>query len=112
MKDEIEKHLRDRELKDKDNQRLLDELGRHSDRGNLLRFLEDPEIEPTNNRAEQALRSGVIARKVSQCSKNERGAEAYSAFKSVIETIRKGGEKVIVYLERMFRGEPEEPVPT
>ena len=31
------------------------------DRGNLLRFLDDPSIEPTNNRAERALRPAVIA---------------------------------------------------
>ena len=66
--------LRDRRLKDPDNQRLLNELGWHHDRGNLLRFLADPRIEPTNNRAERALRPAVIARKVSQCSKNARGA--------------------------------------
>jgi hypothetical protein len=33
-----------------------------------------PEIEPTNNSAERGLRSAVIPRKVSHCSKNERGA--------------------------------------
>ena len=44
--------LRDRRLKDPDHQRLLNDLGWHHDRGNLLRFLADPRIEPTNNRAE------------------------------------------------------------
>ena len=39
-----------------------------------MRFLDDPLIEPTNNRAERALRPAVIARKVSQCSKNLQGA--------------------------------------
>ena len=77
-------HLRDRPLADSDNWRLQNELGWHNDRGSLLRFLEQPEIEPTNNRAERALRPAVIARKVSQCSKNARGADAYSAFTSVI----------------------------
>ena len=57
--------LRDRPLQDPDNRRLLNELGWHHDRGNLLRFLDDPRIEPTNNRAERALRPAVIARKVS-----------------------------------------------
>jgi len=36
--------LRDRPLKDPDNRRLLNELGWHHDRGNLLRFLDDPRI--------------------------------------------------------------------
>lgn len=95
MAGQITHHLRDRRLKDKDNQRLLDELGTHHDRGNLLRFLQDPSIEPTNNRAERALRGAVIARKVSQCSKNERGAQARTAFMSVIKTLKKRGQDIV-----------------
>lgn len=79
--------LRDRRLKDADNQRLLNELGWHHDRGNLLRFLADPQVEPTNNRAERALRPAVVARKVSQCSKNNGGAGAFAVFTSVIRTL-------------------------
>ena len=75
-------HLRDRPMSDADNWRLQNELGWHDDRGNLLRFLDDPSIEPTNNRAERALRGAVIARKVSHCSKNAGGADAFSAFRS------------------------------
>ena len=43
-------HLRDRPMSDADNWRLQNELGWHDDRGNLLRFLDDPSIETTNNR--------------------------------------------------------------
>jgi transposase len=82
-------HLRNRILRDDDNQRLLNGVGTQQDRRNLLRFLYDPRIEPTNNRAERALRPAVIARKVSHCSKNERGARAFEAFVSVLETARK-----------------------
>ncbi len=98
-------HLRDRRLNDKDNQRLLNELGRHHDRGNLLRFLEEPGlVEPTNNAAERALRGAVIARKVSQCSKTDRGAEAHSAFCSVIATIQKRRpEDLVEALLEVFR---------
>jgi transposase len=88
--------LRPRTLKDPDNQRLLKELGRHYRRGELLRFLEEPAVEPTNNRAERALRPAVIARKVSQCSKNDAGAYAFSAFTSVVRTLAKGGTGSIV----------------
>ena len=77
-------HLRDRPMPDRDNWRLQNELGWHDDRGNLLRFLDGVGIEPTNNRAERALRGAVIARKVSHCSKTEGGADAFSAFTSVI----------------------------
>ena len=85
----MDKHLRPRSLTDRDNQRLLNEFGWHHDRGNLLRFLDDPRIEPTNNRAERMLRPAVIARKVSQCSKTEGGAMAHAMFMSVLETLRK-----------------------
>ncbi|HEX9867907.1 MAG TPA: transposase [Candidatus Tectomicrobia bacterium] len=84
---EITSHLRDRRLKDADNQRLLNELGWHHDRGNLVRLLANPRVEPTNNRAERALRPAVIARKVSQCSKNDRGAGAFAGFTRVIRTL-------------------------
>jgi transposase len=100
---QITYHLRNRILKDDDNQRLLNEIGVHHDRGNLLRFLYDPTtVKPTNNDAERALRPAVIARKVSQCSKNDRGAEAYAAFKSVIRTLLKKGANVVEELARLL----------
>ena len=98
--------LTPRTLPDPDNQRLLDEFGRHHARGNLLRFLHDPRIEPTNNRAERALRPAVIARKVSQCSKNERGAETFAAFASVTRTLARRGGSVLDGLEHLFRSQP------
>jgi hypothetical protein len=86
LQSRVTQHLLDRELPDQDNRRLLEQIGKHDDRGNLLRFLHDERAEPTNNRAERALRSAVIARKVSHCSKNERGARAVEAYLSVIRT--------------------------
>ena len=81
-------HLRDRLLRNPDNQRLLNGVGAQHDRGNVLRFLRDPRLEPTNNRAERALRPAVIRRKISHCSKTERGARAFEAFLSVIQTLK------------------------
>jgi transposase len=81
--------LRNRILRDDDNQRLLNGVGTQQDRGNLLRFLHQEAVEPTNNRAERELRPAVIARKVSHCSRNQRGARAFEAFTSVIQTLRK-----------------------
>lgn len=102
--DAITHHLRPRILTDPDNQRLLNGLGRHHDRGHLLRFLEDPCIEPTNNRAERVLRPAVIARKGSQCSKNTPGARAFEAFKSVVQTLAKQGVNSMVEgLYHIFR---------
>jgi transposase len=85
---ELTAHLRDRRLRDRDSQRLLNGVGAQHSRGHVLRFLRE-EVEPTNNRGERDLRPAVIARKVSHCSKNERGARAFEAFVSVLQTLRK-----------------------
>jgi len=105
---EVTHHLRDRTLKDDDNQRLLNGIGTHHDRGNLLRFLHQPEVEPTNNRAERALRFIVIARGTGQYAKNARGEEAYAAFASVIRTAMKTSTASIVNtLHKLF--DPKHP---
>jgi hypothetical protein len=46
----------------------------------------------------------VIQRKVSQCSKTEGGAEAFSAFASVIKTAQRTGQDVVEHLSQLFRG--------
>jgi hypothetical protein len=86
---ELTFHLRDRVLSDEDNQRLLDGVGAQHDRARVLSFLTEEGVEPTNKRAERDLRPAVIARKVSHCSRNERGARAFETFTSVLQTIRK-----------------------
>lgn len=102
--DALTYHLRPRLLTDPDNQRLLNGIGRQHDRGPVLRFLADPQVEPTNNRAERVLRPAVIARKVSQCSKNQAGAQAFAAFKSVVQTLAKQGVGSMVEgLYRLFQ---------
>ncbi len=85
---ELTAHLTDRRLRDRDSQRLLNGVGAQHSRGHVLRFLRE-DVEPTNNRGERDLRPAVIARKVSHCSKNERGARAFEAFISVLHTLRK-----------------------
>lgn len=82
-------HLRDRILRDEDNQSLLNGVGTQHDRARVLMFLGEEGVEPTNNRAERDLRPAVIARKVSHRSRNERGARAFEAFTSVLHTISK-----------------------
>jgi|TARA_Y100000310_G_scaffold27025_1_gene25722 transposase len=107
LRREVAYHLRDRPMTDPDNWRLQNELGWHNDRGNLLRFLDDPNIEPTNNRAERALRPAVIARKVSHCSKNTQGAEAFAAFTSVLRTLARNGDQSLVEgISQVFRAAP------
>ena len=102
----LDHQLRIRKLKDADHQRLLDGIGRQHDNGRVLLFLKHPEIEPTNNRAERGLRGAVIARKVSHCSKNERGARIYEAMKSVTATLALRGHHVASALADLIAGKP------
>jgi len=90
-------------VRDRVNRRLLEQIGAHHERGHLLRFLFDPSVEPTNNRAERALRGAVIARKVSHCSINDRGANAYATFVSVIRTARQAELPVLETLAHLLR---------
>src|ERR1035438_5025066 len=104
IEEELTVHLRPRMLKDEDNQRLLDGIGLQHDRGRVLLFLHDPAIEPTNNRGERALRPAGIVRKLSHGSKNERGAEAFAGFTSVIQTAAKTkGCSIINTLQNLFQ---------
>ena len=89
LQQELTLHLRNRSLRDDDNQRLLNGVGTQHDPGHILRFLFHDGVEATNNRAERDLRPAVIARKVSHCSRNQRGARAFEAFTSVIQTLRR-----------------------
>src|ERR1700689_154739 len=104
IEEELTSHLRPRILKDEDNQRLLDGIGLQHDRGRVLLFLHDPAIEPTNNRGERALRPAVIVRQLSHGSKNERGAEAFAGFTSIIQTAAKKRDcPIIDTLQNLFR---------
>ena len=82
----IDRHLRDRKLRDPDNERLRRELAKHNDRGNLFRYLQDPSVAPTNNLAEREVRPAVIARKVSQCSKSWTGAHSREVLQSIVRS--------------------------
>ena len=103
---QLSEHLRLRILRDHDNQRLLDGIGLQHDQGRLLLFLTKPEVEPTNNRAERILRPAVIARKVSQCSKKERGAQAFPAFVSIAQTARQIGQTMSQAFQSVFMSAP------
>ena len=106
-------HLRDRPFKDQDNQKLLQMLRRYHQRGELLRFLEQPKVEPTNNRVERVLRPAVIARKVSQCSKTWSGADAFVTFTSVIQTLLKKDppSALVEALVNLFRAPKSQTAP-
>lgn len=101
---ELTYQRRDRRLKDRDNQRLLNERGWHHDRGKVRRFLTAPRLEPTHNRAERALRPAVIARTGSHGSQHDAGAHAVAALTRVVRTLAKQGMDALVEnLSPLFR---------
>ncbi len=57
-------------------------------RDNLFRFVDNQEIESTNNRAESGLRPAVVIRKISGGSRSEDGAEVTAKLLSVLQTIK------------------------
>ena len=57
-------------------------------RENLFRFVDNPEIESTNNMAERGLRHAVVIRKISNGSRSEDGAEITAKLLSVLQTVK------------------------
>ena len=68
----------------KDIQRLKKRIIKHQNE--LLTFLDQPKIEPTNNRAERALRASVIMRKITFGSRSPGGARNHQVIMSILQT--------------------------
>jgi hypothetical protein len=71
-------------IEHQDTQRLRNRIIRHNQE--LFIFLDDPSIEPTNNRAERQLRPMVIMRKLTFGNRSDSGASNQAAIMSIIET--------------------------
>lgn len=52
----------------------------------LFTFVDHPEVQPTNNQAEQSLRRSVILRKVTFGNRSEAGAHSHSVLSSLLTT--------------------------
>jgi len=76
--------------------RIRDRLIKH--RPHLLRCLQEPAAEPTNNRAERALRPAVIARKLSCGNRSENGKRAWEILASLGATCQQRGHELVDYL--------------
>lgn len=63
-------------------------------------FMKHPELEPTNNLAERALRPIVIARKLTQGTRGPKGQRQAERLWSVIETARQQNVPVFAFLAR------------
>ena len=71
-------------LEHEDTQRLRDRAIRHNQE--LFIFLDNPSVEPTNNRAERQLRPMVIKRKLTFGNRSDLGASNEAVVMSVVET--------------------------
>jgi transposase len=71
-------------LEHQDTQRLRDRIIRHNQE--LFIFLDNPSVEPTNNRAERQLRPMVIKRKLTFGNRSDLGASNEAVIMSVVET--------------------------
>jgi transposase len=68
---------------------LAERIKKHLD--DLVVWLYDPAVEPTNNAAERALRGAVVTRKTSFGSRSKRGAQAFARLLSIIMTWERQG---------------------
>jgi transposase len=82
--------------------------GRQAD--NYFRFLTTPEIEPTNNQTEQALRHIVIDRHITQGTRGSRGQRWCERVWTVLATCRQQNRRVFEFfcnaIDAHFRQEP------
>jgi transposase len=85
-------------------ERLAQHLWAH--REDLFTFLRQPGLEPTNWRAELAIRFGVILRKVWGGSRTWVGARAQSVLMSVWRTCWQQGRSALDFLSQLLRGAP------
>lgn len=87
-----------------DNERFAKHLDKHGDE--ILTFLRDPAIEPTNRLGEQAMRPAVVNRKVWGGSRTQDGAEAQGKLLTVLQTCVKRAVDAVDFLSRALRAPP------
>ena len=64
----------------------------------VVAFVKNPELPPTNNEAERALRHAVIARRISFGTRTAEGSRAYAALLSVVKTCRLRNQDPWLYI--------------
>jgi transposase len=76
----------------------------------LFTFTEVEGVEPTNNEAERGLRAAVIWRRLSQCTKSERGRRFVERALTVVMSLRAQGRNVFAFLCDLLS--PDRPTPS
>jgi transposase len=75
---------------DPDNERFRKHLARHRDE--ILLFLRDLAVAPTNNLAEQETRPAVVVRKISAGNRTAAGARTHEILATLARTAERGGQ--------------------
>lgn len=73
----------------------------------LFVFLDHPDIEPTNNHAERALRKMVIFRKICFGTRSDQGSYCHSVLPSLLSTAVRQGKHPIDYFLTLFVEPPD-----
>jgi transposase len=71
-------------------------LAKH--RNNILLFLYHPKVPPDNNGSERSIRNVKVKQKISGQFKSDKGAEIYAINRSVVDTIIKSNQNVLLGL--------------
>jgi transposase len=94
--------LTNRSRADEANDRFARHLAKHA--AEWFLYLIDPTIPATNHRAEQALKTPIVNRKVWGGNRTEVGAHVQGVTSSVIETCKRTTINAFDYLSDAFRG--------
>ena len=94
--------LTDRPRLNAENERFAKHLNRNA--GSWFLFLVDPSIPATNHRAEQALKTPIVNRKVWGGNRTDAGGKAQAVLSSVLQTCKNKTINAFNYLSDAFRG--------
>ena len=73
--------------------------------GDVLRFMENPDVPFTNNQGENDIRMTKVQQKISGCFRSLEGAEIFCRVRGYLSTCRKQGVKSSRAMEMLFEGE-------
>jgi len=68
----------------------------------LFTFLKYPQVQPTNNQAEQPLRYMVIFRKICFGTRSAQGSLSHSVLPSLLMTAKRQGQHPLTFFETLF----------
>ena len=72
-------------------------------REDLFRFVDNPNIDSTNNLAERGIRTGVVIRKISGGSRSENGAEITGRLLSVLQTAKLQSDNPLGFITNILQ---------